>query len=119
MKKDAIATVVSAWQDAGIAALVWDRAASHRARLVREVEMTLITQPPAAPELNPPSASLRSYAAPSRAAPTPAWPTRSPPSSADSSPSPPIPLASAASPARPGFRMPSLNPFRPHLEQLV
>ncbi len=53
MKKEAIAAVVSAWQDAGVAALIWDGAASHRARLVRGVGLPLITQPPAAPELNP------------------------------------------------------------------
>lgn len=53
MKKEQIAAVVGAWQDAGVAALVWDGAASHRARLVRELGLPLITQPPAAPELNP------------------------------------------------------------------
>lgn len=53
MKKEAIATVVAAGQTAGIGALVWDGAASHRARLVRAVGLPLITQPPAAPELNP------------------------------------------------------------------
>lgn len=53
MRKEAIAPMVAAWQEAGIAALVWDGAPAHRARLVREVGMTLVTQPPAAPELNP------------------------------------------------------------------
>jgi hypothetical protein len=53
MKKEAIATVVDEWQTAGLRALVWDGAASHRARLVREVGLALVTQPPAAPELNP------------------------------------------------------------------
>ena len=53
MKKEAIATVVGEWQTAGLAALVWDGAASHRAKLVRGVALPLITQPPAAPELNP------------------------------------------------------------------
>lgn len=53
MKKEAIATVVANWQQVGLTALVWDGAASHRARLVREVGLPLITQPPAAPELNP------------------------------------------------------------------
>jgi hypothetical protein len=53
MKKEAIAAVVEAWQEAGVAALVWDGAASHRARLVRDVGVALVTQPPAAPELNP------------------------------------------------------------------
>jgi DDE superfamily endonuclease len=53
MKKEAIATVVSEWQRAGLGAVVWDGAASHRARVVRELGLPLITQPPAAPELNP------------------------------------------------------------------
>jgi hypothetical protein len=53
MRKEAIAPVVAAWQDAGVAALVWDGAPAHRARLVRSVGVTLVTQPPAAPELNP------------------------------------------------------------------
>jgi hypothetical protein len=53
MKKEAIAAVVREWQGAGRRALVWDGAASHRARLVREIGLALITQPPAAPELNP------------------------------------------------------------------
>ena len=53
MKKEAIATVVADWQATGLGAVVWDGAASHRARLVREVGLALITQPPAAPELNP------------------------------------------------------------------
>ena len=52
MKQDAIAAVVGDWQRAGIAALVWDGAASHCARLVRDVGVALITQPPAAPALN-------------------------------------------------------------------
>jgi hypothetical protein len=53
MRKEAIAPVVVAWQAAGIAALVWDGAPAHRARLVREVGVRLVTQPAAAPELNP------------------------------------------------------------------
>lgn len=53
MKKEAIAAIVEEWQQAGVAALVWDGAASHRARLVRGIGLPLITQPPAAPELNP------------------------------------------------------------------
>lgn len=52
MRKEAIAPVVAAWQAAGLQALVWDGAPAHRARRVREVGMTLLTQP-AAPELNP------------------------------------------------------------------
>ena len=53
MKKEAIAAVVSEWQGAGLGAVVWDGAASHRARIVRALGLPLITQPPAAPELNP------------------------------------------------------------------
>jgi hypothetical protein len=53
MKKEAIAAVVAEWQAAGLSALVWDGASSHRAKVVRAVGLPLITQPPAAPELNP------------------------------------------------------------------
>jgi hypothetical protein len=53
MKKEAVAAVVAEWQATGIAALIWDGAASHRARLVRAIGVPLVTQPPAAPELNP------------------------------------------------------------------
>lgn len=53
MRKESVAPAVAAWQGAGLAALVWDGAPSHRATLVRAVGVTLITQPAAAPELNP------------------------------------------------------------------
>jgi hypothetical protein len=53
MRKEAIAVVVGEWQRAGLRTIVWDGAASHRARLVREIGPHLVTQPPAAPELNP------------------------------------------------------------------
>ena len=53
MRKETLAPVVTAWQAAGIAALVWDGAPSHRAHVVRDVGVTLVTQPAAAPELNP------------------------------------------------------------------
>lgn len=53
MKKEAIAAVLTDWHQAGLGAVVWDGAASHRARIVRDVGLPLITQPPAAPELNP------------------------------------------------------------------
>jgi transposase len=53
MKKESVAPAVAAWQAAGIAAVVWDGAPAHRARLVRAVGLPLVTQPPAAPELNP------------------------------------------------------------------
>ena len=53
MRREAMAPAVPAWRDEGIAALVWDGAPAHRARLVRDVGVALVTQPPAAPELNP------------------------------------------------------------------
>jgi hypothetical protein len=53
MRKEALAPVVTAWQAAGLAALVWDGAPAHRSRLVHAVGVRLITQPAAAPELNP------------------------------------------------------------------
>jgi transposase len=53
MRKEAVAPAVAAWQAAGIVALVWDGAPAHRARLVRDVGVRLVTQPAAAPELNP------------------------------------------------------------------
>lgn len=53
MKKEAVAAAVVQWQRDGIGAVVWDGAASHRARVVRDLGLPLITQPPAAPELNP------------------------------------------------------------------
>ena len=53
MRKEAVAATVAAWQAAGISALVWDGAPSHRAKVVRAVGVTLLIQPPAAPELNP------------------------------------------------------------------
>jgi hypothetical protein len=53
MKKEQVATVVADWRQAGLEALVWDGASSHRAKVVRAIGMPLITQPPAAPELNP------------------------------------------------------------------
>lgn len=53
MKKEGLAQLVGDWQTAGVAALVWDGAASHRAHVVRDAGLPLITQPPASPELNP------------------------------------------------------------------
>ena len=54
MKKEAIAETVRAWQDDhGSAALVWDSAPSHRARLVRQAGLPLLALPPYSPELNP------------------------------------------------------------------
>jgi hypothetical protein len=37
----------------GLAALIWDRAATHHDRAVRALGLPLIEQPPASPELNP------------------------------------------------------------------
>jgi hypothetical protein len=53
MKQGGIAETVSAWKYAGISALVWDSAPSHRAKLVRQVAPPLIALPPYSPELNP------------------------------------------------------------------
>lgn len=53
MKGVSVRQVVRAWRAAGLAALVWDGAPGHRARVVREVGMKLVSLPPAAPELNP------------------------------------------------------------------
>ena len=53
MKKEGIAETVSAWKDAGIRALVWDSAPSHRAKLVRRAGPPLVALPPYSPELNP------------------------------------------------------------------
>ena len=52
MKGTAVAATVAAWQQQ-VDCIVWDGAASHRARVVREVGLPLVVQPPAAPELNP------------------------------------------------------------------
>lgn len=54
MKKEGLAQLVADWQRAGVTALVWDGAASHRSHVVRDVGLPLIIQPPASPELNPP-----------------------------------------------------------------
>ena len=48
-----IAEAVQAWQAQGLEAVVWDRASGHRAPEVRRLGMTLIAQPPYAPELQP------------------------------------------------------------------
>lgn len=53
MKKEQIAPVVAGWKEAGLEALVWDNATSHRSQLVRETGMALIGLPPYSPELNP------------------------------------------------------------------
>jgi transposase len=53
MKQETVIKVVTAWQKAGIDAIIWDGASSHRANEVQKLEPTLICQPPYAPELNP------------------------------------------------------------------
>jgi transposase len=53
MKKEQIAPVVTRWKEAGLRALVWDNATSHRSQEVRDTGMTLIGLPPYSPELNP------------------------------------------------------------------
>ncbi len=53
MQGPAIAEAVQHWREQGVDAVVWDRAGGHAASEVRQVGMTLIAQPPAAPELNP------------------------------------------------------------------
>jgi hypothetical protein len=53
MKEPAIAEAVRHWQADGIGAVVWDGAKSHGAPTVRRVGVTLVQQPPYAPELQP------------------------------------------------------------------
>lgn len=53
MKKETVREVVEEWQGGGIEALVWDRAPSHGAKIVRAVGLPLVKQPTASPELNP------------------------------------------------------------------
>ena len=53
MKGAAIAEAVQAWQAQGVEAVVWDGASGHRAPDVRQAGLTLLQQPPAAPELPP------------------------------------------------------------------
>ena len=53
MKGETLAEAVRHWQAQGCQAVVWDGARGHHAPAVRQVGMTLIQQPPYAPELNP------------------------------------------------------------------
>ena len=53
MKGETLAAAVRHWQAQGCQAVVWDGARGHHAPAVRQVGMTLIQQPPYAPELNP------------------------------------------------------------------
>jgi len=45
--------VLRAWKGAGAQGVVWDHAASHKAKVVGEVGLRRIYQPPYLPELNP------------------------------------------------------------------
>lgn len=53
LKKESVHELVKTWRSEGLEAVVWDRAPSHRSRLVRAAGMPLVEQPPYAPELNP------------------------------------------------------------------
>lgn len=53
MKGQSIAKAVQAFKEAGVEAVVWDRAGGHRSGAVREVGVVLVEQPAASPELNP------------------------------------------------------------------
>jgi len=53
MNSASLAPVVAAWQAAGIPGVVWDGAARHHGRPVREVGLPLVVQPVAEPELTP------------------------------------------------------------------
>jgi hypothetical protein len=53
MRKETLAPVLGAWSQAGIKAVVWDSAGSHKAKLVRAVGVPLVYLPPYSPELNP------------------------------------------------------------------
>ena len=53
MKGPMIAEAVQHWRDQGVEAVVWDGARSPTAPDVRAVGLTLIQQPPYAPEGNP------------------------------------------------------------------
>jgi hypothetical protein len=53
MRQESIAAAVQAWKDAGVEAVVWDRAGSHRAHQVRAVGVRTVEQPAGAPEVNP------------------------------------------------------------------
>lgn len=53
MQGPAIAEALEHWRAQGIEVVVWDRAGGHRAPEVQQVDVAVIEQPPAAPELNP------------------------------------------------------------------
>ena len=48
-----IAQVLRAWKGRGVKGVVWDHAAFHKAKVVGEVGLRRIYQPPYSPERNP------------------------------------------------------------------
>lgn len=53
MKATSIASIVHAWSEQGVAAVVWDRAQGHRGSAYADSPVKRIEQPPYSPELNP------------------------------------------------------------------
>lgn len=53
MTAASIAAAVALWREAGIDAVVWDRAPAHQTAAVHREGVTLVPQPPYSPELNP------------------------------------------------------------------
>lgn len=53
MHNSEVALGVASWKQAGVEAVVWDNASSHKHQHVLEVGMTLVALPVGAPELNP------------------------------------------------------------------
>jgi len=53
VKKEATQEVVQKWKEQGVKGIIWDRAPSHRSRLVKEVGVHLVSLPAYSPELNP------------------------------------------------------------------
>ena len=53
MCKEQVAETITQWRDEGVAALVWDSAPSHTAKMVRQVGIPLVRLPSYSPELNP------------------------------------------------------------------
>lgn len=52
--KEGLAQVVAGWKAAGVEAIVWDHAPSHKAHLVRQVGVPLVLLPPTRPNSTPP-----------------------------------------------------------------
>jgi hypothetical protein len=53
MTAASLASTVALWHEAGIEAVVWDRAPAHQTAAVHQEGVTLVAQPPYSPELNP------------------------------------------------------------------